>query len=157
MSKLYLGLGSNIGDRKKNIADATMICGALIGTVEALSSIHETEPWGFYSQNKFMNAVICLKTDKEPKLCLKLIKGIEREMGRIYSQNSGYEDRIIDIDILLYDDLTLQTETLTIPHPRMWERDFVIKPLTEIAPELFLHNNNNDNPKTTGNPCHKPK
>lgn len=138
MPKLYLGLGSNIGDRKKNITDATMICGAIIGTLEALSSLYETEPWGFSSPNKFLNSVICLETDKEPELCLALIKGIEREMGRVYSCKDGYEDRIIDIDILLYDDLILQTETLSIPHPRMGERDFVLKPLAEIAPELKL-------------------
>ncbi|MDR1729908.1 MAG: 2-amino-4-hydroxy-6-hydroxymethyldihydropteridine diphosphokinase [Prevotellaceae bacterium] len=136
MPKLYLGLGSNLGDRKKNITDATMICAALIGTIEALSSLYETEPWGFSSPNKFLNAVICLETDKDPWLCLALAKGIEREMGRVYSCNSGYEDRIIDIDILLYDDLILQTENLTIPHPHMKERDFVLRPLAEIAPGL---------------------
>jgi len=136
MPKLYLGLGSNLGDRKKNITDATTICGALIGTLESLSSLYETEPWGFSSPNRFLNAVICLETDKAPELCLALIKGIEREMGRVYSHEDGYEDRIIDIDILLYDDLILQTETLSIPHPRMGERDFVLRPLAEIAPEL---------------------
>ncbi len=136
MAKLYLGLGSNLGDRKKNITDATMICAALVGTLESLSSLYETEPWGFSTPNKFMNAAICLETDKSPELCLAMLKGIEREMGRVYSCNTGYEDRIIDIDILLYDDLILQTETLTIPHPRMEERDFVLRPLAEIAPEL---------------------
>jgi 2-amino-4-hydroxy-6-hydroxymethyldihydropteridine diphosphokinase len=136
MSKLYLGLGSNLGDRKKNITDATMICAALIGTLESLSSLYETEPWGFSSPNKFLNAVICLETGKDPELCFALIKGIEREMGRVYSCESGYEDRIIDIDILLYDDLILQTEMLSIPHPRMGERDFVLRPLAEIAPGL---------------------
>ncbi len=136
MSKLYLGLGSNIGDRKKNITDATMICGALVGTLESLSSLYETEPWGFSSPNKFLNAAICLDTDKDPELCLALIKGIEREMGRFYSCNDGYEDRIIDIDILFYDDLILQTETLSIPHPHIGKRDFVLRPLAEIAPDL---------------------
>ncbi len=131
MPKLYLGLGSNLGDRKKNITDATMICAALIGKLESLSSLYETEPWGFSSPNKFLNAVICMETDKEPGLCLALAKGIEREMHK-----SGYEDRVIDIDILLYDDLILQTKTLSIPHPRMDERDFVLRPLAEIAPEL---------------------
>ena len=144
MSKLYLGLGSNLGDRKKNITDATTICGALIGTLEALSSLYETEPWGFSSPNKFLNAVICLETDKAPELCLALIKGIEREMGRTYSRENGYEDRIIDIDILLYGDLILQTETLTIPHPRMGERDFVLRPLAEIAAKTIkAHEVNN--------------
>jgi len=136
MPKLYLGLGSNLGDRKKNITDASMICAALVGTIEALSSLYETEPWGFSSPNKFLNSVICLETDKDPELCLALVKGIEREMGRVYFCNNEYEDRIIDIDILLYDDLILQTETLTIPHPRMEKRDFVLRPLAEIAPEL---------------------
>ncbi len=137
MSKLYLGLGSNLGDRRKNITDATMICAALIGTLESLSSLYETEPWGFSSANKFLNAAICLETDKEPALCLALIKGIEREMGRVYTHKNGYEDRIIDIDILLYGDLILQTGTLSVPHPRMGERDFVLRPLAEIAPELI--------------------
>jgi len=138
MSKLYLGLGSNLGDRKKNITDATVLCGALVGTLEALSSLHETEPWGFSSPNRFLNAAICLETDKEPELCLALIKGIEREMGRLYSLKEGYEDRVIDIDILLYDDLVIQTETLTIPHPRMRERDFVMTPLAEIMSEEMV-------------------
>ncbi len=115
-----------------------MICAALIGKLEALSSLYETEPWGFSSPNKFLNAVICVETDKKPELCLALVKGIEREMGRVYFCEDGYEDRIIDIDILLYDDLILRTETLTIPHPRMMERDFVLQPLAEIAPDLKL-------------------
>lgn len=136
MPKLYLGLGSNLGDRKKNITDATVICSALIGTLEVISSLYETEPWGFSSPNKFLNAVICLETDKEPGLCLALAKGVEREMGRVNSCRNGYEDRVIDVDILLYDDLILETETLSIPHPRMRERDFVLRPLAEIAPQL---------------------
>ena len=137
MSKLYLALGSNVGDRKKNITDATMLCDALIGAVQTLSSLYETEPWGFSSPNKFINAAICLETDKSPELCLALAKGIEREMGRKPSGKEGYEDRIIDIDILFYDDLVIQTEELTIPHPHIEERDFVLNPLAEIAPELI--------------------
>ena len=137
MSQLYLSLGSNIGDRKKNITDATLLCSALIGTLQTLSSFYETEPWGFSSPNKFINAVICLETDKSPEQCLALAKGIEREMGRQPSGKEGYEDRIIDIDILFYDDLVIQTEELTIPHPHIGERDFVLMPLVEIAPELI--------------------
>ena len=137
MSELYLALGSNVGDRKKNITDATLLCNALIGTLQRLSSLYETEPWGFSSPNKFINAVICLETDKSPEQCLALVKGIEREMGRKPSGMEGYEDRIIDIDILFYDDLIIRTEALTIPHPHIGKRDFVLKPLAEIAPELI--------------------
>jgi len=136
MSNLYLALGSNVGDRKKNITNATILCNALIGTLQTLSSLYETEPWGFSSPNKFMNAVICLETDKSSELCLALAKGIEREMGRQPSEKEGYEDRIIDIDILFYDDLIIRTEALTIPHPHIEKRDFVLEPLAEIAPEL---------------------
>lgn len=137
MAKLYLGLGSNLGDRKKNITDATMICGSLIGTLENLSSLYETEPWGFSSPNLFMNAVICIETDKDPELCLAMIKAIEREMGRVCLQKERYEDRIIDIDILFYGNQIVRTETLSIPHPHIEKRKFVLEPLAEIAPELI--------------------
>lgn len=135
MAKLYLGLGSNLGDRKQNITNATLICGSLIGTIEVLSSLYETEPWGFSSSNNFLNAVICIDTDNDPHLCLEMIQAIEREMGRTRT-NDDYEDRIIDIDILLYDNLIIKTETLSIPHPLMDKREFVLIPLAEIAPNL---------------------
>jgi len=136
MAKLYLGLGSNIGDRRKNITDATLLCGTLIGTLEQLSSLYDTEPWGFDSPNRFLNAAIRLDTDKEPGLCLAMVKAIEQEMGRVYPATTGYADRIIDIDILLYDDLVIAEEKLIIPHPFMADREFVLMPLVEIAPEL---------------------
>ncbi|MCK9155461.1 MAG: 2-amino-4-hydroxy-6-hydroxymethyldihydropteridine diphosphokinase [Paludibacteraceae bacterium] len=137
MSKVYLGLGSNLGDKKKNITNATMICGSIIGTLEGLSSLYETEPWGFDSANKFLNAVICIETNNSPERCLAMAKAIEREMGRVYHDKRRYEDRIIDIDILLYDDMVLETQDLTIPHPLIQKRDFVLRPLAEIAPDLL--------------------
>ncbi len=135
MSKIYVGLGSNLGDKKLNITNATILLGSLMGDLKVLSSLYETEPWGFRSDNKFLNAVVLLETNIEPQMCLEMAKAIEREMGRVYT-HEGYEDRLIDVDILLYDDRVIRTETLTLPHPLMHERDFVLKPMVEIAPDL---------------------
>ncbi len=107
-----------------------------MGDIKLLSSLYETEPWGFTSENKFLNAAILIETDCEPETCLDMAKAIEREMGRTYKQTEGYEDRPIDIDILLYDDKVMDTEKLTLPHPHMQERDFVLRPLAEIAPDM---------------------
>ncbi len=137
MANVYIGLGTNIGDKKKNITDATIIIGAVMGDIRQLSSLYETEPWGFESPNSFLNAVILIQTDLEPEKCLQIAKAIEREMGRIHTKE-GYEDRIIDVDILFYDNITYQSQDLTIPHPLIPKRDFVLKPMAEIAPD-FVH------------------
>jgi 2-amino-4-hydroxy-6-hydroxymethyldihydropteridine diphosphokinase len=137
MSNVYIGLGSNLGDRKKNITNATVILGSVMGDIKILSSIYETKPWGFSSNNLFLNAVILIETDCTPETCLQMAKRIEEEMGRTYAHHERYEDRVIDIDILLYDDITIHTESLTIPHPLIQEREFVLQPLSEIAPELI--------------------
>lgn len=118
------------------ITDATMICGTIMGNLVNLSSLYETEPWGFSSPNKFLNAAICIETEHSPEKCLAMAKAIEREMGRMKHEGAGYEDRPIDIDILFYDDLVMNSETLTIPHPLIQNRDFVLRPLAEIAPDL---------------------
>lgn len=95
---------------------------------------YETEPWGFKSDNSFLNAALCVETSLEPSAILHIIKEIEIEMGRIQkSVNKVYSDRPIDIDILLYNDMIMKSDELTIPHPLMTERDFVMKPLVEIA------------------------
>ena len=137
MANLYLGLGSNLGDKKKNITSATMIIASLLGDVRLLSSLYETEPWGFDSENGFVNAVIMVETSIDPCKCLEMVKAIEREMGRSYKKSEGYEDRIIDIDILLYDDLIISLPNLSIPHPLIPQRDFVLLPMAEIAPQLI--------------------
>lgn len=137
MANVYIGLGTNIGDKKKNITDATIIIGAVMGDIRQLSSLYETEPWGFESPNSFLNAVILIQTDLDPEKCLQIAKAIEREMGRIHTKE-GYEDRIIDVDILFYDNITYQSQDLTIPHPLIPKRDFVLKPMAEIAPD-FVH------------------
>lgn len=138
MATLYLSLGTNLGDRQSNLDTALTLIGQRIGTVSAKSSVMETEPWGFESSNFFLNMAVKVSTKLKPMDVLKAAKEIEREMGRtVKSDTDGYQDRIIDIDILLYDDLVMQTPELTIPHPLMQKRRFVMEPLSEIAPDLI--------------------
>ena len=133
MSKVYLGLGSNLGDRKANLACAIRLIGERVGKVLRVSSFIETEPWGFESDNTFVNAVILCETTLTPRQVLRATQKIEREMGRKKkSTDGGYADRCIDIDILLYDDLRVDEPDLQIPHPLMLKRDFVMIPLREI-------------------------
>ena len=136
---LYLGLGTNLGDREANLRTAAELIGQRVGRVKALSSFYVTAPWGFASDNDFLNAVACVETDIPPMELLGITQGIERDMGR-KEKSAGrvYHDRIIDIDILLYGDMTIDSPALTIPHPLMWERDFVMRPLREIAGDVKL-------------------
>lgn len=130
---VYLGLGTNLGDREQNLNDAMERIGKRIGTVMRRSSFLATEPWGFSSENRFLNAAVRVETQLSPVDVLHSTQQIEREMGRTVKSAGGeYHDRIIDIDILLYDDISISTEELTIPHPLMHERDFVMTPLAEI-------------------------
>ena len=131
--KVFLGLGSNLGDKVWNLQEAIRLIGEQIGTVTRQSSFIETEPWGFESDNTFLNAAICCETEKTPREVLLLTRQIERDLGRRKKSVAGsYADRLIDIDILLYDDLTVDEPDLIIPHPLMHERDFVMIPLKEI-------------------------
>ena len=139
--QVYLGLGSNIGDCRKNLIRAIRLIGERVGTIVCQSSFIETEPWGFQSENKFLNAVILCETERTPREVLLLTQQIERDMGRRKKVNGQgltvngqrvYADRIVDIDILLYDDLTVDEPDLKIPHPLMHERDFVMIPLEEV-------------------------
>ncbi len=133
MHTVYLGLGTNLGDRRLNLETAIRLLGERVGTVVRTSSFHETEPWGFSSGNMFMNAAVCIDTQLSPRGLLEATQAIEREMGRTAKSVDGrYHDRIIDIDILLYDDLRMDEPDLKIPHPLMHERDFVMLPLGEI-------------------------
>ena len=129
--KVYLGLGSNQGDRNRQLARAIELIGERVGKVIRQSSIIETDPWGFTSGNKFLNCAIFIETELLPRKVLEVTKQIERELGRRY-KGMAYRDRPIDIDILLYDDITLDEPDLQIPHPLMYERDFVMIPLREI-------------------------
>ena len=135
--RLYLGLGSNIGDREGTIRRALNLIGQHIGTIEKTSSFYETQPWGFESQHLFITAVAQVSTLLSPHECLVQTQQIERQLGRKQKSTNGqYHDRTIDIDLLLYDDLHIESPDLVIPHPHIWERDFVRIPLKEINPAL---------------------
>jgi len=137
MATLYLSLGTNLGDRRSNLESALSLIGLEIGTVMAQSTVLETEPWGFESPNPFLNMVVKVDTPMKPLDVLHTTQQIERRLGRTSKTGAdGYKDRIIDIDILLYDDLVLNTPELTIPHPMMRQRQFVMEPLAQIAPEI---------------------
>ena len=137
MATLYLSLGTNLGDRQKNLTSAMALIGREIGTVVSASDVMETDPWGFDSANRFLNMAAKVQTDLQPLEVLHATQEIERKLGRSHkTQNGEYHDRLIDIDILLYDNLVMNTPELTIPHPHLYERDFVMKPLLQIAPEL---------------------
>ncbi len=129
----FLSLGANIGDRHKTISAAISMIDSRIGTIVRRSSIIETEPQGFFSENKFLNLCIAVNTNLSPRELLYATQEIERVLGRTSkSIDNQYEDRLIDIDILLYGDIVLNDDDLVIPHPRMKERDFVMTPLKEI-------------------------
>ena len=131
--QVFIGLGSNLGDKVWNLQETIRLISERVGAVMRHSSFLETEPWGFESENTFVNAVICCETEKTPREVLVLTQQIEREMGRTRKSSSGgYSDRPIDIDILLYDNLTVDEPDLKIPHPLMHQRDFVMIPLEEI-------------------------
>lgn len=133
MHTVYLSLGSNLGDRKATMRRAIGLLNERAGSVDRQSSFIETEPWGFESTNKFLNMCVRLLTTLSPEQLLLATKQIERELGRTQKSVSGqYHDRPIDIDILMYDDVHIDSNDLTLPHPHMQEREFVMKPLREI-------------------------
>ena len=162
MHEVYLGLGSNLGDREQQLKQAIRFIDERIGEVVRQSSFIETEPWGFQSDHRFLNAAICCLTDKTPREVLQLTQQIERDLGKTkahatrrapqssalspqpssitphpssLSPQPSYYDRPIDIDILLYDDWKVSELDLKIPHPLMHQRDFVMIPLKEIMTE----------------------
>lgn len=130
---VYLSLGSNLGDRHATMQSSILLLGKQAGSVDRVSSAIETEPWGFKSANKFLNMCVRITTTLSPEQLLATTKDIELQLGRTTkSVNGQYHDRPIDIDILTYDDLHINTPSLTLPHPHMHERDFVMIPLREI-------------------------
>lgn len=138
MTTVYLGLGTNIGNRKENLTRAIEALSLALGHYTARSSFIETAPWGFQSENAFLNCAVAFKTELAPLQLLDTTERIERELGRTIKSISGtYHDRIIDIDILLYGSEIIETPRLTIPHPLMHLRDFVLEPLAEIAAHVL--------------------
>lgn len=133
---VYLSLGANIGDKKRTILRAIDMLEELVGVVERRSALYETQPWGFFSAHSFINVAVCCRTKLSPREVLRETQQIEKALGRSHKTHDGvYQDRIIDIDILLYDQCEVDDADLKIPHPLMYERDFVMKPLKEIMPE----------------------
>jgi 2-amino-4-hydroxy-6-hydroxymethyldihydropteridine diphosphokinase len=135
LAVVYIALGSNLGDRRQYIEKALQKMTEAGIVVEKISSIWETDPAGGPPQEKFLNAVIKTTTTLLPEQLLKTLQMIEQSLGRTRLIING--PRTIDLDILFYDDIVLKTDYLTIPHPRMHERDFVLRPLKEIAPDLI--------------------
>jgi 2-amino-4-hydroxy-6-hydroxymethyldihydropteridine diphosphokinase len=131
-----LALGSNLGDKNTNLQVARKLIADKIGNLSAVSSAYETQPWGFESENLFLNQVVSVETPLNPLDLLHATQTIEKEMGRTQKSQNGYRDRIIDIDLILYDDLIYTSEELELPHPLFHRRRFVLEPLNEIQPEL---------------------
>jgi 2-amino-4-hydroxy-6-hydroxymethyldihydropteridine diphosphokinase len=131
----YIALGTNIGDRERNLQAATNLLTASVAILKK-SAIYETPPWGILDQPAFLNQVILGSTMLSPHRLLAYLKGIEEKMGR--EKTIRFGPRIIDLDILIYDNVQLKRTHLTIPHPRMCERAFVLLPLFELAPDLVI-------------------
>jgi 2-amino-4-hydroxy-6-hydroxymethyldihydropteridine diphosphokinase len=139
MAIVYLALGSNVGDCQANLCQAVQLIEERMGSLISLSALYETAPWGFTSSNDFLNSVLELETPHSPTVVLEIAKGIEVEMGRTQKSNSEeYKDRVIDIDILFYNNDIINEIDLKIPHPLLHLRSFVLEPLVEIAPD-FIH------------------
>ena len=147
--RVWLGLGSNEGDRAKLLEQAIVLLAARAGSITARSSIIETEPWGFDSPHPFLNMVVAVETALSPTRLLDVTQRIERQLGRkqktilaVVNKSTGqqvnrYADRPIDIDILLYANRLIHTSRLTVPHPLMLQREFVWRPLLEVAPDIL--------------------
>ena len=139
LNSVFLGVGTNLGDKKKNIEVAFENIEEQIGRIVSLSALYLSKPQGFESQNLFANCAINVQTSLTPEEVLSETQSIEEKMGRRdKSDVNGYSDRIIDIDILFYNNLVINDNPiLLIPHPHVQDRDFVLKPLSEIAPNLI--------------------
>ncbi|MBK7629071.1 MAG: 2-amino-4-hydroxy-6-hydroxymethyldihydropteridine diphosphokinase [Bacteroidales bacterium] len=137
MHQIFLGIGTNMGNREANLCEAVTLIGISIGEIKKVSSVYETEPWGFEAENNFLNMTVEVVTTHTPSGVLGAILMIEAQLGRIRTEKQ-YSSRVIDIDILFFDDLIMDEITLKIPHPYLHERKFVLFPLNEIAPD-FIH------------------
>ena len=134
--QVYIALGSNLGNKRRNLVTAAALLAERAGEVGAISSFYETEPWGFESEHSFLNAALMLDTTLAPLDLLRLTQEVERELGRMAKTDSVYHDRLIDIDLLLYGEEVIDQPGLQIPHPLMHRRAFVMTPMAEIAPAV---------------------
>lgn len=134
--QVYIALGSNLGNKRRNLVTAAALLAERAGEVGAISSFYETEPWGFESEHSFLNAALMLETTLAPLDLLRLTQEVECELGRTAKTDSVYHDRLIDIDLLLYGEEVIDQPGLQIPHPLMHRRAFVMTPMAEIAPAV---------------------
>lgn len=133
----YLSLGTNLGNKEENLRAAMKLIEEQIGDIVSQSALYTSEPWGFTSENSFLNNVVAVSTTMTPEKLLETTQRIEFTLGRTRkSVNGQYADRLIDIDILFYDQQVTDTPTLTLPHPLLHRRLFVLEPLNQIAPTL---------------------
>jgi len=130
----FFSLGSNLGDREGNLKEAQRLMEEQMGRIERMSKVYESPPWGFTSDHLFCNMCLLIRTVLTPPDLMKKALQVEKEMGRV-SEKGGYADRIIDVDLLLFDDMVLDLPGLVLPHPRMEMRKFVMIPLSDIAPD----------------------
>lgn len=137
MSKIFLSLGSSLGNREQYLKNALCLIENQIGKIKKKSNIYETQPWGFLDENLFLNQIIEIETNLQPTDLLDKINKIEEKLNRIRNSNN-YQARTIDIDILFYDDEIIRTQNLQIPHKHLHNRNFILKPFSEIAPD-FIH------------------
>jgi len=137
MNRVYISLGGNIGDKRANFKQVREIIAAQFGNILEESSLYETPPWGFCSENYFWNQAMCIETEFEADEMLLRFKEIEKSFGQ-KSMDERYTDRAMDLDILYFGNVVIESEVITIPHPRIQERKFVLIPLVEIAPD-FIH------------------
>jgi len=135
MKTVFLGIGTNLGEREENLRQAITLIGGHIGIITRVSSVYETEPWGFKSKTTFLNIVVMAETKLTPSGLLGRILMIEAMMGRL-REGKVYKSRVIDIDILFFGNRIFENKVLTIPHPKIQDRRFVLVPLSEIAGDL---------------------
>jgi len=135
MNRVYLSLGSNLGDKPVNLLSAISLITKEIGVISSVSSVYETKPCGYRSDNVFFNIMVCVETGLPPFEILTLTQNIEKTIGRKQKTNHIYSDRVIDIDLIMYENLIIQSEELTLPHPLFHQRRFVLEPFNEIAPD----------------------
>ncbi len=139
MKKVFLSLGANLGNKSKNLTSAIELIGNEAGVVQKVSGVYNSEPWGFEAEHNFYNMVVEVQTELEPHDLLRSCQNVEKTIGRIKTHDTfGYTSRVIDIDIVFYEDQVVKEEHLIIPHYLMHERFFVLKPMNEIAPD-FVH------------------
>jgi 2-amino-4-hydroxy-6-hydroxymethyldihydropteridine diphosphokinase len=134
-NKVFISLGSNLGDRAENLRKALHAIELNVGTIIKQSSVYETKPWGKNNQPDFFNQVVLVHSEKSPENCLLTLSAIEEEMGRKRTEKWG--ERIIDLDLLYVNDSIIHTKKLMLPHPGIAQRRFVLVPLTEIAPDVI--------------------